>query len=83
MKNIFSSRQLTRYRSYLVRTANDFKRKIIVVRGQVFSAHDTICSRVDLFGKTSKVELLEYSTPYEFNEITADTLTETLRLTSC
>lgn len=35
-----------------------------------------------MFGKASKAVLLEYSTPDAFNEISADTLAETLRLAS-
>ena len=42
----------------------------------------SIFSKVGLFGKASKAALLEYSTPDAFNEITADTLAETLRLAS-
>lgn len=81
-EEMFSLRQLTRYRSYLVETAGDFKRKIIAVLDQVFPEYDTIFSKVGLFGKASKAALLEYSTPDAFNEITADTLAETLRLAS-
>ncbi|MBM7541288.1 transposase [Amphibacillus cookii] len=81
-EDIFSLRQLTRYRSYLVATAGDFKRKIIAILDQVFPEYDTIFSKVGLFGKASKALLLEYSTPDAFNEITAHTLAETLRLAS-
>src|SRR5699024_5400667 len=77
-----SLRQLTRYRSYLVGTAGDFKRKIIAILDQVFPEYDTVFSKVGVFGKASKAALLEYSTPDAFNEISADTLTETLRLAS-
>jgi len=81
-EDMFSLRQLTRYRSYLVGTAGDFKRKIIAVLDQVFPEYDTIFSKIGVFGKASKAALLEYSTPDAFNEITADTLAETLRLAS-
>jgi len=81
-EDMFSLRQLTRYRSYLVGTAGDFKRKIIAVLDQVFPEYDTIFSKVGVFGKASKAALLEYSTPDAFNEITAETLAETLRLAS-
>lgn len=79
---IFSLRQLTRYRSYLVGTAGDFKRKIIAVLDQVFPEYDTIFSKVGLFWKASKAVLLEYAAPDAFNEITVNTLAETLRLAS-
>lgn len=81
-EDMFSLRQLTRYRSYLVGTAGDFKRKIIAILDQVFPEYDTVFSKVGVFGKASKAALLEYSTPDAFNEISADTLTETLRLAS-
>lgn len=81
-EDMFSLRQLTRYRSYLVGTAGDFKRKIIAVLDQVFPEYDTVFSKVGVFGKASKAVLLEYSTPDAFNEITADALAETLRLAS-
>src|SRR5690625_2254728 len=81
-EDMFSLRQLTRYRSYLVGTAGDFKRKIIAILDQVFPEYDTIFSKVGVFGKASKAALLEYSTPDAFNEITADMLAETLRLAS-
>ncbi len=81
-ENMFSLRQLTRYRSYLVGTASDFKRKIIAVLDQVFPEYDTVFSKVGLFGKASKAALFEYSTPDAFNEITADVLAETLQLAS-
>lgn len=81
-EDMFSLRQLTRYRSYLVGTAGDFKRKIIAVLDQVFPEYDTVFSKVGVFGKASKAALLEYSTPDAFNDITADDLAETLRLAS-
>jgi len=81
-EDMFSLRQLTRYRSYLVGTAGDFKRKIIAVLDQVFPEYDTVFSKVGIFGKASRAALLEYSTPDAFNEITADMLAETLGLAS-
>ncbi|MGX8794461.1 IS110 family RNA-guided transposase [Oceanobacillus sp. M60] len=81
-EEMFSLRQLTRYRSYLVGTAGDFKRKIIAVLDQVFPEYDTVFSKIGVFGKASKAALFEYSTPDAFNEISADTLAETLRLAS-
>lgn len=81
-EDMFSLRQLTRYRSYLVGTAGDFKRKIIAVLDQVFPEYDTVFSKVGMFGKASKAALHEYSTPDAFNEITADMIAETLRFAS-
>ncbi|TRM13211.1 IS110 family transposase [Lentibacillus cibarius] len=81
-EEMFSLRQLTRYRAYLVGTAGDFKRKIIAVLDQVFPEYDTVFSKVGVFGKASKAVLLEYATPEAFNDITAEALAETLRLAS-
>lgn len=81
-EDMFSLRQLTRYRSYLVGTSGDFKRKIIAVLDQVFPEYNTVFSKVGVFGKASKAALLEYSTPDVFNEVTADMLAETLGLAS-
>ena len=73
---------MTCYRSYLVGTASDFKRKIIAVLNQVFPEYNTVFAKVGVFRKTSKTALFEYSTPDAFNKITADILAETLRLAS-
>ncbi len=81
-KTIFSLRQLTRYRSYLVGTADGFKRKIIAVLDQVFPEYETVFSKVSLFGKASKAVLSEFSSPDEFNQVSAETLAEILKQTS-
>src|SRR5699024_7656282 len=81
-EDMFSLRQLTRYRSYLVGTAGDFKRKIIAVLDQVFPEYNIVFSTVGVVGKASKAALLEYSTPDAFNEVTAVMLAETLGLAS-
>lgn len=81
-ETIFSLRQLTRYRAYLVGTAGDFKRKIIAVLDQVFPEYETIFSKVGIFGKASKAVLSEFSSPDEFNQISAETLAETLKQAS-
>lgn len=81
-ETMFSLRQLSRYRSYLVGTAGDFKRKIITVLDQVFPEYETIFSKVGIFGKASKAVLSEFSSPNEFNQVSAETLAETLRLVS-
>lgn len=62
-ETLFSLRQLTRYRSYLVGTAGDFKRKIIAVLDQVFPEYETVFSKVGVFGKASKAVLSEFSSP--------------------
>lgn len=81
-ERMFSLRQLTRYRSYLVGTAGDFKRKIIAILNQVFPEYETIFSKVGIFGKASKAVLSEFTSPDEFNQISAKVLAETLQLAS-
>lgn len=77
-ENIFSLKQLSRYRTYLVGTASDFKRKIIAVLDQVFPEYDTVFGKAGVFGKASKELLLEFSSPETLNEISADTLAKLL-----
>ena len=54
----------------------DLKRKVICVLDQVFPEYQTIFSNV--FGKTSKEILLQFSTPADLEEVSADTLAELL-----
>ncbi|SDK47012.1 IS110 family transposase [Alkalibacterium thalassium] len=77
-ENIFSLKQLSRYRTYLVGTASDFKRKIIAVLDQVFPEYDTLFSKVGIFGKASKEVLLELSSPDAINHISAGALADLL-----
>lgn len=81
-ETMFSLRQLTRYRSYLVGTAGDFKRKIIAILDQVFPEYETVFSRVGIFGKASKAVLSEFSSPDEFNQVSSEALAETLKQAS-
>ncbi|OTE88496.1 IS110 family transposase, partial [Escherichia coli] len=75
-ENVFSLKQLSRYRTYLVGTASDFKRKIIAVLDQVFPEYASIFSKQGIFGKASKELLLEFSSPIELEEISAETLAQ-------
>lgn len=77
-ENIMSLKNLSRYRTYLVGTAGDFKRKIIAVLDQVFPEYETVFNRRGIFGKASKEVLLEFSSPDAINEVSAETLAETL-----
>lgn len=81
-ETIFSLRQLTRYRSYLVGTAGDFKRKIISVLDQVFPEYETVFSKVGIFGKASKAALSEFTSPDNFNDVSAEMLAESLKAAS-
>lgn len=81
-ETIFSLRQLTRYRSYLVGTAGDFKRKIISVLDQVFPEYETVFSKAGIFGKASKAALSEFTSPDNFNDVSAEMLAESLKAAS-
>ena len=73
---ILSLKNLTRFRSYLVDSIADLKRKVICVLDQVFPEYQNVFS--DIFGKTSKEILLQFSSPAELEEVSADTLAELL-----
>ncbi|MDA9429154.1 Transposase [Enterococcus mundtii 1A] len=77
-EKIFSLKQLSRYRTYLIGTASDFKRKIIAVLDQVFPEYDTVFGKAGVFGKASKEVLLEFSSPETVNDVSADTLAKLL-----
>lgn len=78
-ENIFSLKQLSRYRTYLVGTASDFKRKIIAVLDQVFPEYDSVFGKSGVFGKASKEILLEFSSPETLHDISANTLAKLLK----
>jgi transposase len=73
---MLSLKQLTRFRSYLVDSVGDLKRKVICVLDQVFPEYQRIFSGV--FGATSKELLLQFSSPSELENVSADTLAELL-----
>jgi transposase len=73
-EDIFSLRNLTRFRSYLVQSISDLKRKVISLLDQVFPEYQSIFS--DVFGKTSKELLLQFSSPIDFENISTDSLAE-------
>ncbi len=73
-EDMFSLRNLTRFRSYLVQSISDLKRKVISVLDQVFPEYQSIFS--DIFGKTSKELLLQFSSPIDFENISTDSLAE-------
>jgi transposase len=79
-ETFFSLRTLTRFRTYLVDSISDLKRKIICVLDQVFPEYENVFS--DVFGATSKQILLDYTTPAELEQLSVDTLAEILSKTS-
>ena len=75
-EGLLSLRTLTRFRSYLVDSIADLKRKVICVLDQVFPEYESIFSQV--FGATSKEVLLTYSTPAELERVSVEQLAELL-----
>jgi transposase len=75
-ESLLSLRTLTRFRSYLVDSIADLKRKVICVLDQVFPEYESIFSQV--FGATSKEVLLTYSTPAKLERVSVEQLTELL-----
>lgn len=75
-EDLFSLRTLTRFRTYLVESIGDLKRKVVCILDQVFPEYQSIFS--DIFGKTSKEILLQFSSPIDFEDISTATLTELL-----
>lgn len=75
-ETLFSLRNLTRFRTYLVDSISDLKRKIICVLDQVFPEYETVFSNI--FGATSKQILLDYTTPSELEQLSVDKLAKIL-----
>jgi transposase len=73
---MLSLKNLTRFRTYLVDSIGDLKRKVICVLDQVFPEYQSIFS--DVFGATSKEILLQFSSPAELEHLSVDTLAELL-----
>lgn len=72
-ENIFSIRQLSRYRLSLVDNCSDLKRQTIALLDQVFPEYDKQFS--DIFGVTSKELLLKCPTPEDVLAINTKKLT--------
>ena len=75
-EDLSSLRTLTRFRTYLVESISDLKRKVVCVLDQVFPEYQSIFS--DIFGKTSKEILLQFSSPIDFETVSSQTLAELL-----
>jgi len=76
-EHLLSLRTLTRFRSYLVDSIADLKRKVICVLDQVFPEYESIFAQV--FGSTSKEVLLTYSSPADLEGVSVEQLTELLQ----
>src|SRR5699024_474627 len=75
-EDFMSLRNLSRFRSYLVSSIEDLKRKTIALLDQVFPEYASSFS--DIFGKTSKEILLSFSTSADFEDISASQLNKVL-----
>ncbi len=75
-ETIQSLRTLTRFRSYLVDSIADLKRKVICVLDQVFPEYETLFS--DVFGATARELLLKYPSPAELEQLSVEKLTQVL-----
>lgn len=75
-EDLLSLRNLTRFRSYLVSSVGDLKRKSIALLDQVFSEYESTFS--DIFGKTSKEILRNLSSPSDFEDLSCDKLNSIL-----
>lgn len=71
-EDYLSLRNLSRFRSYLVSSIGDLKRKTIALLDQVFPEYASSFSNI--FGKTSKEILSTFSTPSDFEDINSDDL---------
>lgn len=69
-------KNLTRFRSYLIDSIGDLKRKVVCVLDQVFPEYQSVFSNI--FGKTSKEILLQFSSPADFENVSVDTLAKLL-----
>lgn len=75
-ENTLSLRNLARFRSYLVDSISDLKRKTIAVLDQVFPEYETVFSNI--FGQTSKEILKSFSSPIDFENISSEQLSDVL-----
>lgn len=73
---VLSLKNLTRFRTYLVDSISDLKRKVICVLDQIFPEYQSVFS--DVFGVASKEVLSQFGSPAELESLSADTLAELL-----
>lgn len=71
-EDYLSLRNLSRFRSYLISSIGDLKRKTIALLDQVFPEYASSFSNI--FGKTSKQILENFSSPSDFEDISSEAL---------
>lgn len=79
-EDTMSLRNLSRFRTYLVSSISDLKRKVICVLDQVFPEYHTAFS--DVFGETSKELLSHFQTADDFENISSEQLENVLKKVS-
>lgn len=75
-EDTLSLRNLSRFRSYLVSSIGDLKRKVVCVLDQIFPEYQSVFA--DIFGKTSKEILLHFQSAEDFENITSEQLESVL-----
>ncbi len=75
-ENLYSLRNICRMRNYLIQSAGDLKRKVICVLDQVFPEYQSIF--LTLLELPLNNYFLDFSSPSDFEELSVETLTETL-----
>ena len=78
--DLIALRQLCRYRFCLVDQISDVKRKVVSLLDQVFPEYETLFS--DIFGRSSRTMLADFSTPEEFLAVDTERLASILARTS-
>ena len=71
-EDTMSLRNLSRFRSYLISSVGDLKRKVICVLDQVFPEYQSAFSNI--FGETSKELLSHFQTADDFEHISSEQL---------
>lgn len=71
-EDYLSLRNLSRFRAYLISSIGDLKRKTIALLDQVFPEYASSFSNI--FGKTSKEILANFSSPSDFEDINSSDL---------
>lgn len=72
-ENLISLRNLTRFRACYLQSITDTKRRVITILDQVFPEFENLFSNI--FGKTGRQLLKDYSTPEELEKVSLRKLT--------
>lgn len=75
-EDVMALRNLSRFRSYLINSVSDLKRKSIAILDQIFPEYASVFSNV--FGKTSKEILKSLSLPSDYENLSSKKIAEVL-----